>query len=97
MSDENIIRIECIIRGRVQLVMFRDFVKRNARKLNIVGYVKNLSDGSVEVVAEGRAQDIESLMSHLQKGSILANVEGVEVHNRKPRGDFKNFNIDYGN
>ena len=45
--------IECLIKGRVQGVMFRDFAQRNARKRGVVGWVKNELDGSVSLVAEG--------------------------------------------
>ena len=56
--------IEVIIRGRVQMVMFRDFTKRKAGSLGLTGTVKNLKDGSVCVVAQG---DEDKLNKFIEK------------------------------
>ncbi len=87
--------IECVVTGRVQLVMFRDFVKRNARSLGLVGTVQNLSDGSVEVVAEGDEKNLLKLIGVLYHGSLLSRVDDVKVLWREPTNVFSNFNILY--
>lgn len=92
-----IIRAECIIRGRVQMVMFRDFVLRKARANNIVGRVKNLHDGSVSVSAEGSPENISHFLELLHKGSLFSKVENVEIHYMKPLDEFNDFTIDYDN
>lgn len=87
--------IKAIVSGRVQLVMFRDFVQRKASTLKLSGTVRNLSNGTVEVVAEGEKEKLDSLVILLRKGPILARVDAVAVEWVKPRGDFKGFSIEY--
>lgn len=81
--------------GRVQMVMFRDFVQRKARGLKLVGYVHNLADGSVAVVAQGERTALETLVERLHEGSILSKVEKVEVAWGEPAHTFRNFSIRY--
>ncbi|MCR4330312.1 MAG: acylphosphatase [Patescibacteria group bacterium] len=88
-------RLECRVRGRVQLVMYRDFTKRNARRLGIVGTVQNMNDGSVRVVAEGEEDALRKFLTRLQKGSILARVGKVEEVWNEATGEFKTFEIIY--
>lgn len=63
--------------GIVQGVGFRFFTAKEARKIGVSGYVKNLSDGSVLVVAGGSAEQIERLRSWLQNGPPTARVDRV--------------------
>ncbi len=60
--------LHCIVSGRVQGVSFRDFIRSIAIELGINGYAKNLSDGSVEVVAQGELQILKVLMNHIYTG-----------------------------
>ena len=85
--------IYCRVRGRVQMVMFRDFVQRKAKSLGLVGYVHNQGDGTVEVLAQGDAEDLKEFIAYLQKGSFLARVDGVEVEWRKPEKEYGSFEI----
>lgn len=87
--------IKCIITGRVQMVMFRDYVKRKAQALDLDGTVKNVNDGSVEVVAQGPRETLKELIMHLEKGPFLAHVIRVDVVWEKPRDVFSSFNIIY--
>lgn len=84
-----------IITGRVQMVMFRDFVQRKARGLGLVGFVQNLSDGSVNVVASGEKELLEQLVSYLNKGPLLARVESVSVTWGNPSLNLRDFKIIY--
>ena len=86
-------QIECIITGRVQLVMFRDFIQRKARKLGIFGNVENLPDGSVKVVAQGSAENLLEFISYLKNGPILAKVDNVSVMRTEIKESFENFKI----
>ncbi|HSE34896.1 MAG TPA: acylphosphatase [Candidatus Paceibacterota bacterium] len=88
-------RFRAIVTGRVQMVMFRDFTARNARKLDLAGEVRNLSDGSVEVIAEGDAAKLEVLLDQVRKGPTLASVEDVVVEWSEPEGGFEDFRIAY--
>lgn len=83
----------CVVRGRVQLVMYRDFVTRNARKLGLVGYAKNLQDGTVEVLAQGPQDKLELLLARLRKGSLLSRVDAVDAAWREPTGEYRDFRI----
>lgn len=79
MSDA---RLHVAVRGRVQGVGFRWFVREAARSLALAGWVRNLPDGSVEVAAGGDASAIERLMSELRRGPDGSHVESVD-----PLGD----------
>lgn len=89
-------RIHCIISGRVQLVMYRDFARRKAKRLGIVGWVKNLKDNTVELMAEGEEKDLKKYIRLLHEGPLLAEVEGVECKWwEAATGEFKVFEIKY--
>lgn len=84
--------IFCIVRGRVQLVMYRDFVCRKGRSFGLHGYVKNCPDGTVEVLAQGGEAHLRKFIDQLYKGSLLSHVKEVEVQWRelsKPHGNFE--------
>lgn len=89
--------MHAIVSGRVQMVMMRDFVQRKARGLGLVGYVKNLPDKTVEVVAQGSRDGLVKLEAELHKGPLLARVERVEVDWRALTGSYEGFSIDLGN
>lgn len=72
-------RLEARVYGTVQGVGYRYFVVRHARRLGLTGFVRNLADGSVEVVAEGEAAALRELVSLLEAGPTGAVVERVEA------------------
>ena len=67
-----------IIRGRVQGVGFRWFVMREAQRLKLGGFARNLPDGSVEVVSEGSEVDLEKLEHALRRGPSYSRVDDVQ-------------------
>ena len=71
-------RLHVVVRGRVQGVGFRWFVRQAARRRELAGWVKNLADGGVEVFAEGADSAIARLRSELAKGPEGAMVETVD-------------------
>lgn len=93
---QNMQELQAIVSGRVQGVMMRDFVQRSARKIGASGYVKNLEDGTVEVVAQGERVVLEKLIERLHKGSLFSRVDAVRVDWRAPATAYKGFVIDYG-
>jgi acylphosphatase len=93
MSD--ITRLSAIVHGRVQGVFFRDFTRREANALGLKGYVRNVPDGSVEVVAEGPAEMVERLLRQVNVGPSSARVDRVEVEWEEPRGEFRRFEVRY--
>jgi len=74
----NVARQAWRVRGRVQGVGFRVFVQRHGRALGLAGWVRNLPDGSVEVVAQGAPETLSLLREHLQQGPPRAVVRAVE-------------------
>ena len=54
-------QVHCVVRGRVQGVFFRASAQREATRLGVTGWVRNLSDGSVEIVAEGEDERVREL------------------------------------
>lgn len=88
-------RLEAIVSGKVQLVMYRDFATRKARSLDLVGEVQNLPDGTVRVVAEGPREKLAAYEKKLWKGSLLARVDNVAVEYKPATGAFTYFDINY--
>jgi len=87
--------IECKVFGRVQLVMYRDFATRKARKLGIVGEVENQQDGTVVVIGEGEEEALQAFSTLLRQGSLLSHVERVDVVWKEATGAFQYFKIRY--
>jgi acylphosphatase len=68
-----------LVSGRVQGVSFRDWTVRTAKRLGLVGWVRNLSDGRVEILAEGEEEAIGALVDACKEGPPLARVEQVSA------------------
>lgn len=82
--------------GKVQGVFLRSYIKECADALDIVGYVKNLPDGTVEMVAQAYKKDtLESLMRQVRQGSPLASVESVDSKWGHPEETYEHFSIIY--
>lgn len=71
--------LNVLISGDVQGVGYRAFVKRHALDAGLTGYVENLSDGRVEVVAEGPESELKHLLIKLRKGPAHASVSDLEI------------------
>ena len=83
-----------VVRGRVQGVGFRWFVEREAHMLGIAGWVRNNSNGSVEVLAMGTRDQLMGLRSRLRQGPRAARVDDVEETDSKPIEGLKSFRIE---
>lgn len=88
-------RVEARVCGKVQMVMFRDFTCRKARRLHLTGEVRNLPDGSVSVIAEGPRKNLDLLVEHLFKGPLLSKVSSVDVVWLPATHAFTSFSIVY--
>ncbi|MFQ6108200.1 MAG: acylphosphatase [Candidatus Aminicenantales bacterium] len=86
-------RAHIFVSGRVQGVFFRDHTRRWASSLRLTGWVRNLWDGRVEVLVEGKKERIESLISRLREGPPMAYVEKVEVNWEEYKDEFNDFRI----
>lgn len=89
-------RIECVVHGRVQGILFRDATRRRARLLGITGIVQN-TDNALFVVAEGEEETLKQLLDYLKIGPPFAKVERVETVWKEYSGEFEGFNIVYSN
>lgn len=85
--------IEVVVSGRVQMVMYRDFAQRKARKLGVLGTVQNVSDGTVHVVAQGEEAVLKKYIAYLRKGSMLSKVSNVDAVWHDPTRTFSDFTI----
>jgi acylphosphatase len=79
-------RVHAIVSGRVQGVSYRAATADTARRLGICGWVRNLSDGSVELEAEGAAEQIAALLAWCERGPQAAQVEKVASIDLAPTG-----------
>ncbi len=83
-----------LIKGEVQGVGYRFFAQRAAARHQVVGYVRNRPDGSVEAWAEGPATNVEAFKQDLATGPQWAVVDQVEEINLEPRGTYSAFRIE---
>ncbi len=83
-----------VVRGRVQGVGFRWFVEREAHILAIAGWVRNNSDGSVEVHAQGTRDQLAGLRSRLREGPRAARVDAVEESEARATPGLSSFRIE---
>jgi acylphosphatase len=81
------------VHGAVQGVGYRYFARREALRLGLVGYVRNLANGTVEVVAEGAVTDLEAFLQRLQWGPSEAEVQWVDSSWTEAAGVFTDFQI----
>ena len=86
-------RLRAVITGRVQGVAFRYFVCRRDQELSLTGWVRNLADGGLEVVAEGDESHLHKLLADLQQGPPMAWVQAVKVQWQAPEDNFTGFAI----
>ena len=88
-------RLEATVFGRVQGVSFRAFIQKEAQALSLKGFVRNLSNGAVEFVAEGEEKALSELLKKARTGSPLANVDYIDATYAEPSKEFKSFSIKY--
>lgn len=84
-----------IVRGQVQGVGYRYFALKTAQKTGISGCVKNMQDGSVELMAEGENGKIEEFIQTLRHKHPWAKIEALEVEWQAYDGEFERFEITY--
>lgn len=88
-------RLRIYVSGIVQGVGYRYFTKKKAQEMGVKGYVMNLPDGRVLVVAEGEEQNLEKFLSSLKEGPKFASVKGIEITEEDFKGEFDSFEIRY--
>jgi acylphosphatase len=89
------IRAEIVVNGLVQGVGFRYFVMREAKRLGLNGYVKNLYTGEVLTVVEGDKAVVEEMINKLRIGPIHASVKSCKVDWQEPKNEFTDFEVTF--
>ncbi len=74
--------VHVMVSGQVQGVGFRQACRVTARKLNLVGWVRNLGDGRVEMLVQGASDDVDRLVDWAWVGPRLARVVGLETEQK---------------
>ena len=88
-------RIHIFVTGRVQGVFFRQSTKVMAIQNNVKGWVRNLDDGRVEIVAQGETQDIDNLAHWCKTGPANSRVDEFELSEENISDEFENFEVRY--
>ena len=86
---------EIVVNGLVQGVGFRYFVMREAQKLGLNGYVKNLYTGEVLTVVEGEKAVVEEMVKKLRVGPMHASVKTCKVDWQEPKNEFTEFEVKF--
>jgi acylphosphatase len=89
-------RAEILVDGDVQGVGFRYYVRREARRLGVTGYVENLDDGTVKIVGEAQKEKIDQLVERIRSAPSPVNVVSLQLQYVKPTGEYKTFKIKVG-
>lgn len=87
-------RMQILYSGRVQGVGFRYTVHQVAAGFDVTGTVRNLSDGRVELTAEGEKQELEAFRDAIREAGLAANIRKEEAMWGEPQGHFKGFVIE---
>ena len=82
-----------IVKGTVQGVFFRQFIKEHAEDLKLRGFCRNLENNDIEIIVEGEKEAIGRLVRILEKGPEHSQIRDVGVSERKWEGDFREFKI----
>lgn len=88
-------RIRLFVSGKVQGVFFRQALKVTATKNNVSGWVRNLNDGRVEAVMEGKDIDVNHVVEWSHAGPANARVKDVVIRNEAVTGEFSGFEVLY--
>jgi len=84
--------IRLYITGTVQGIFFRGFVKENAERHNVKGFVRNLEDGRIEIFLEGNSEDVNKMIELCKKGPKHSQIKKIETKEERFQ-DFKTFKV----
>jgi acylphosphatase len=79
-------RRRVVVQGHVQGVFFRETMRRRALAVGVAGWVRNVTDGSVEAIFEGEREAVDRLVAFAQEGPRGARVDWVDVVSEEPEG-----------
>jgi acylphosphatase len=87
--------VKIFVLGFVQGVGFRRFIRKNAQKLGLTGWVRNTTDGRVEIMAQGSEEKIAQLKVVAEKGNIFSDVKSVVVDVLEDSENFTSFELKF--
>lgn len=93
MTPPDVARLHLVVSGLVQGVWYRQSTADAVAGLGLAGWIRNLPDGRVEVLAEGTRPALEALLEACRRGPPAARVSGVEAAWGEPRGDLGPFAV----
>ena len=93
MDNEQNERLHAFVQGSVQGVGFRFFIYQTGLNLHLYGWVRNRINGSVEILAEGSREKLNTLLRETRKGPQMAQIMKVDVKWQKSRNDLPPFTI----
>ena len=88
-------RVDLNITGKVQGVFFRQKTKEIADLLNLTGYVRNNTDNTVTIIAEGSQDALKNLIELIKKGTPQSNIKKIRTSWQTTTNEFKQFEIKY--
>lgn len=89
------IQLQIIVSGEVQGVGYRYYTQMKAIQFGITGWVRNLQEGGVEILASGQKADLESFVDEVRRGNPFSTVNHIEVHETEKTESYKSFAIKY--
>jgi len=93
---QKLARVDAMVQGEVQRVGYRYIVQDTARRLGVKGYVQNMPDGAIKIVAEAPEDVIQSFIEALKTKEPPITVENIQATYSEPTGEFQHFTIKYG-
>ena len=88
-------RVHLFVSGRVQGVFFRQSLKVIAKKNNVLGWVRNLTDERVEAILEGDSKSVNSVIDWAKTGPANSRVDNIEIGNEEFKNEFSTFEVLY--
>ena len=88
-------RVHLLVSGRVQGVFFRQALKVIAKKNNVLGWVRNLTDKRVEAILEGDGKSVNSVIEWAKIGPANSHVDDIEINNEEFKNEFSTFEVLY--
>lgn len=92
-KQDKSIRVHVWVQGRVQAVGFRAFVQQNALQIGVVGWVRNVGNDTVEAVAEGTQEQIDSFLQMVKRGPNVSRVDESREEWGQATGEFRTFGM----
>lgn len=92
-NSQSKVRLHAKIIGRVQGVSYRYYTQLKALEIGLSGWVRNLPDGSVELMVEGSSADVKTLIDWCQIDPSMADVVDIQLDSYPATGEYKGFEI----